>query len=498
MLDVATELSKCEQSQVYFTNKYCQIKDDDGQWVLFRLWLDQAQAMRDFSVNKKVVALKARQIGMTWLALAYALHLMIFNPGITVLLFSLREKEAIEILNRLKEMYNHLPDWLKFQNGKTDGNKTSFELPNDSRALAFPSGTGDSYTAKLAIIDEADLIGMDLGRMINSVQPTIEAGGQLILISKSNKEVTDSPFKRIYRAARNGESDWKSIFLSWKSRPNRTQAWYDNLKRSKFAETGSNDFIHENYPNTDDEALAPSASGQRIPSEWINQCMRRMPHFTELPPSLRFIQGLRIYREVTPYRTYVIGADPAEGNPNSDDSAVMVLDQDNGEEVASYAGKVPPRRLGEFCKALAKYYNRAATLVERNNHGHAFILWWEDNAGGYPLLNGLDGKSGWHENRKNKTQLFVNAADMFRDNQIVLHTQKAADQLQLIGGTTLKAPEGDYDDLAMACVLVMMAAVISTYSVPQTSRREEIVQPPSHAFGVISHPSSMPFGVRSR
>ena len=34
------------------------------------------------------------------------------------------------------------------------------------------------------------------------------------------------------------------------------------------------------------------------------------------------------------------GADPAEGNPTSDDSALTILERDSGEEVASLASKV--------------------------------------------------------------------------------------------------------------------------------------------------------------
>ena len=39
---------------------------------------------------------------------------------------------------------------------------------------------------------------------------------------------------------------------------------------------------------------------------------------------------------------YVVGADPAEGNPTSDPSALEVLDADSGEEVASLAGRYEP------------------------------------------------------------------------------------------------------------------------------------------------------------
>ena len=44
--------------------------------------------------SKKLVVLKARQLGISWLSLSYALWLMLFHPPATVLLFSLREEES--------------------------------------------------------------------------------------------------------------------------------------------------------------------------------------------------------------------------------------------------------------------------------------------------------------------------------------------------------------------------------------------------------------------
>jgi len=52
----------------------------------------------------------------------------------------------------------------------------TWALANGSVARAFPTNAGDSYTATLAIVDEADLVP-DLDRLMRSVKPTIDAGG---------------------------------------------------------------------------------------------------------------------------------------------------------------------------------------------------------------------------------------------------------------------------------------------------------------------------------
>ena len=56
------------------------------------------------------------------------------------------------------------PFALKVRSSPVD-NDHEWQLSNGSRVLAFPTTAGDSYTASLAIVDEADLVP-DLGRLM--------------------------------------------------------------------------------------------------------------------------------------------------------------------------------------------------------------------------------------------------------------------------------------------------------------------------------------------
>jgi hypothetical protein len=47
-------------------------------------------------------------------------------------------------------------------------------------------------------------------------------------------------------------------------------------------------------------------------------------------------------------RLYCLGGDPAEGNPNSDPSALMVLDVETGEEMANLVGRIEPTTLAMY------------------------------------------------------------------------------------------------------------------------------------------------------
>src|SRR5260370_34688787 len=180
----AMEVLKCRNSFSYFCNQYCQILSDTGQggaWVCFRRWPEQRRVARVMQEHRLVAILKARQLGLTWLVLAYALWMLLFHPIATVLLFSRRDDEAVDLLRtRLRGMYDRLPQWLKVRSFAVD-NDHEWKLSNDARALAFPTTAGDRDTATLAIVDEVHLVP-DLDRLMRAVKPPIDGGGRVVLL----------------------------------------------------------------------------------------------------------------------------------------------------------------------------------------------------------------------------------------------------------------------------------------------------------------------------
>jgi hypothetical protein len=449
---------RCEASFAHFADRYCFILVDDGQggeWQPFRLWPSQRETADRMQANRLVVILKARQLGQTWLVLAFALWLMLFFPAATVLLFSRRDDEAVDLLSvRLRGMYRQLPQWLRARAVLVD-NDHEFALSNGSRVLAFPTNAGDSYTATLAVVDEADL-SPDLGRLMRSVKPTIDAGGRMVLLSRPDKGKPESVFKRVYRAAKQGLTDWHRIFLPWNSRPGRTAEWYAAQKADILHRTGSLDDLHEQYPADDAEALAPRTLDKRFAPTWL-----AMPVWAERRPLAEHggpaLVGLSVYVPPAKGRKYVIGGDPAEGNPTSDDSALCVMDADLGEECATLAGKLEPQVLAEAAAALSKWYNGAAVMCERNNHGHAVLLHLKTNCTAVRRLHGLDGKEGWLSSQLGKVRLYDAAADACRNREVVIHDFVTLTQLQSIDGNTLRAPDGQNDDRADAFALACAA-----------------------------------------
>lgn len=452
----ATEWCKCDESPTYFIDSYIQIYDAVAKgWIPFNLWPAQFDVVKSLESYLLLVILKARQEGLTWLVLAYILWLMIFRSATTALLFSRRDKEAVHMLSdRLKEMYKRLPRWAQACS-ILQSNDHEWLLSNGSVARAFPTTAGDSYTASVVLVDEADLVP-DLNQLMRAVKPTIDAGGKLILLSRSDKSKPESEFKRIYRAARQKITTWTSIFLPWYARPDRTDEWYEAQKIDIQARTGALDDLHEQYPATDTEALSPRVLDKRISPLWLEECYSEKEQV--FPFEAPSIPNLVIYEAYISGQQYCMGADLAEGNPVSNDSALTVLRKDTGEEVAKLSGRLQPATLAGHTDAIGRYYGYAPVMPERNNHGHAYILWLRDNSQ-LDVLRGHDGNPGWLSSTKGKTILYDAGADAFRNGETRLHSFDTFTQLASVEGSTLLAPEGLPEDLADSYCLSLVGSL---------------------------------------
>src|SRR5262249_40751545 len=159
------------------------------------------------------------------------------------------------------------------------------------------------------IVDEADLVP-DLDRLMRAVKPTIDGGGQMILLSRVDKSRPLSPFKRIYQGAREKQAEGAPVFLPWHARPDPDAAWYEAQKADILHRTGSLDDLQEQYPATDAEALTARSLSKRIAPDWLNQCYQERRPLTALPAGSPAVPGLEVYVLPVEGRSYVIGADP--------------------------------------------------------------------------------------------------------------------------------------------------------------------------------------------
>jgi hypothetical protein len=454
-------MAKCAASPAYFTDTYLIIDDSqdhgDGSGTMpFHLWPDQFAAMESLTLEQLVIFLKARQLGITWLCLAYALWLMAFHSGKVVYLFSQGKKQAGEMLRRIMVMYERLPTWMIARLPKRmRNNKSEQGWANGSCCTSMPATerSGRSFTASLAIMDEAAHLQWGK-KLYAALKPTIDGGGKLFVVSSANGE--DGFFDVLWKKAIKKAGKFKSIFLSWRSHPERDDAWYADQRE----ESTDPELLKQEYPSTDIEAFI-SSGRVRFPGEWVDAQARNIgvpmePGDLGYPKGLSQFEGLDIFSGKIGGRRYVIGADVAEGLEKKDYDAATLIDRETFSEHACLHGHWEPSEYARRLAALAEVYD-ADIVVERNNHGHAVLL---------KLLElcpdrvacGLDGRPGWVTSSTTKPQSVDLIAEHLRDRSITVRSQKTLHEMKtyrVIQNGVTSSPSDGFDDLVMAWAILV-------------------------------------------
>jgi len=275
-------LKKCAQDCLYFITKFVHIEDRDSPElaVPFALWQGQIEALKVFLTARLSIVLKARQLGLTWLALAYATWRMAFNPGYAVVALSKKEDDAKELVRRVEFILRYLPKWMiqekKLADPGFDGpvwESTTLSVtiyhqggePSTFKAMSSSPDSGRSFTANLVFLDEWAFQPW-AEEIWTAAYPTINrpTGGQVIGLSTAKRGTL---FEQIWVAARRKENGFATIFLSWRADPRRTQEWYEQTKKDL-----PNTYMQE-YPETEEEAFS-AGEGTAFPefSRSIHVC----------------------------------------------------------------------------------------------------------------------------------------------------------------------------------------------------------------------------------
>jgi hypothetical protein len=93
-------------------------------------------------------------------------------------------------------------------------------------------------------------------------------------------------------------------------------------------------------------------------------------------------------------RQYVVAVDPAGGGSEGDYSAAEVLEMETGLQCAEFAGHMGGLELAQAVTDLAREYNGAWLVVERNNHGSGVLALAETSCK-YERIYRQGGQSGW-------------------------------------------------------------------------------------------------------
>lgn len=455
------------------------------------------------------LCLKARQLGITWCAMALQLWFILYQPGARCVAYSYNEDEAKKLVSRAWLMYRSLPtlltqhvdvltprgkdeptEWIKVRHKASGLISTIQALPATQKA-----GHGDIVT--FALMDEAARQDYCKNIFTAILPATARGNARLALVSTANgvgnpQTEEGNFFHVLYATARDRNMGF--AFLPWNAEPTRDERWYTKYAM-KLGEVERN----MSYPLHEQDAFMLSGSlfFDRDALAYYRTRMRRPSlrgQFTQ--DGIRFMKWISlkdgmidVYERPVMGRKYAMAVDAASGR-GLDYTSMIVLDLESGAPCAEFHARVDATRSALQAYALGKWFNGAKICVEtQGGHGEAIITFLRDPSRGLPPYPNLyrhhdetkgvrpiSAAYGLPMGTKVRPQVVNGLADWVRKRLFPWVSPGMMDELgtfahQTTGRVSPAALPGCHDDRVMA--LGMCAEMYRLYGQAPAARRSK-------------------------
>ena len=183
------EYIRCALDIHYFASTYCYIKGEEGQPIIIPLRDYQKEILDNFYNNRFNILMASRQVGKTICSSIMMLHYVLFNNNKNVLVTANKLDTAVEVLDKIREIYQRLPFFL--QQGIINWNQKFMVFENKSRIKGFATTKTSSIgqTADFLYLDEFAYLPDNIAdKFYKSVFPTVSniENSKIIITSTPN------------------------------------------------------------------------------------------------------------------------------------------------------------------------------------------------------------------------------------------------------------------------------------------------------------------------
>lgn len=453
-------------------NNLYQIQDKNGQKVLFRENKLQKIINDDPYPFKQI--LKSRQIGFTTNFMLRMLDYVIWGRNKNAFCMAHDQDSIKKIFRTVIRAYKYLKDEHKPLLADGGGSMYEYYFPEmESRIAVGLHARGD--TIHWLHISEAAFTDPD------RIRATIEAVPPNGIITF---ETTANGIGNHFYDRWMAKNRFKNYFFPWFlfddyqipcPKLQRTKEEIDltnyalkeysvkltdaqiNFRRIKSEDQG--DKRAQEYPDNDVECFL--MSGQpAMKNKLISKLLADAPK----PVS---IQGnITIYKPCVRGRPYVCGADPAEG-VGGDFSSASMFDAITREQVATLRGQIEPEVFANELLKFCGLYSTPGKLppllaVERNNHGHAVLLWLNSTHHYQNLFwtrknDGTRDKLGWLSDKVTRPLMIDALKEAVHNGSVdILDTETLRECLTLVNNDgKIEAAPGKHDDCFIAAAIAV-------------------------------------------
>lgn len=238
--------------------------------VPFNLFSGQMRIIPDLVTGQWLILLKGRQLGMTWLIVAYCLWRICYSKFFTVCVINQDVPYAEDFITKVKWIYDRLPAWSQPQITTDNEQCLGFAYGGQFaqiRALAGSDKAARSFTGHLAIVDEASRVP-NLKESMKAIIPALRRStrrardGQVVMLTTSAGALGDFPdyWEETYGSHGElldsngvGPNGFKPFFIHYSERPGRDDVWYRKVKADMASI--SRVAMKQEYPENVEEAF---------------------------------------------------------------------------------------------------------------------------------------------------------------------------------------------------------------------------------------------------
>ena len=369
-------------------------------------------AQREYEENRRQrnIVLKARQMGTsTWVAGRFFLK-TITKPGTLTVQVAHNRDAAEQIFRIVHRFYEHLPAGLKagpLRASKVNAGQIFFpELDSEYRVeSAADMNVGRGMTIQNLHCSEVARWSGDVAATLASLRAALVPDGELVLESTPNG-AHGCFYDEWQRAAETGTV--RHFFPWWLepaySGPAVQEEQWTAEERGLVERHGlSREQIgHRRKLQTDFRSMAAQEYAENPEACFVasGSCVFDLEQIAKRcgevhgPLERRHNGEVWIWYPPVPGNQYIVGVDSAGGGTDGDYAALQIIEKKSGLQCAELCGHLDPRELAKRAAALAREYNDALLVVERNNHGMA-VLAYLSTIEHYENVYEQRGLAGW-------------------------------------------------------------------------------------------------------
>ena len=462
------------------------LTNEECDFILNEAQNSLVSALKD---NRFVAAPKARQLGITTLTNALALHHSLFTNNANVICMAYITPNAQENLKRIKTMFKTMPKWVQklvMVHNEAEGHQNNLGLwsfhskitNTDNKLEVATANSEDATRGKTpTFLHWTETHFSEVASQIfTSVFPALNRRKDSVIILESTGNGNSGFYYEVCTGRRKG---FKVIFMPWFLDPNYRLEGdelsgedLEYMKDLMGVEEIPEELDHDQlrWFRATSETVGKAKCQQEYPinveqvfqatnSSFFSYKAMQKAKGGEVLRTIALDHGFitprpaapgQLYEEVKTEYEYLIGVDSSEGQ--NDPSVITILNP-KGEEVLFWRELIVPDELVKLLDVLGKQYNNAKIVVESNGIG-MYVIQSLITQYVYPnMFFAEDGKPGIRTTGANKASMLAQLQDFILNDKLVFKNTHLREEMATFEADSLRAQKGTHDDCVMASAI---------------------------------------------